>query len=314
MGKFYYFSHDKLRFIEARWAKTKISALVVLLTGALLFTVFEINHYLDDVLGLGLGRASVLAAENSALKDQIRSITGRLGTLEKRLAKLNDSGNELRLLVDLPKIDEDVRKVGIGGVVERIGLGFSPDIGKMMGDIHSLLNRSERELQLQTKSYNDILSNYESNKIKFSHIPAIKPMEGYYIPHGFGMRLHPVLRIMKHHDGLDIANDVNTPVYASGDGVIRYAGRTGGGYGIMIEIDHGFGYTSAYAHLSKTLVGEGQKVRRGQLIARSGKTGLVSGPHLHYEVRLNGIRQNPLDYFFDDVSILEYRGQVGSVN
>ncbi len=139
-------------------------------------------------------------------------------------------------------------------------------------------------------------------------------MEGYYIPHSFGMRLHPVLRIMRDHPGLDIANDVNTPVYASGDGVVRYSGRTGGGYGIMVELDHGFGYTSAYAHLSRALVREGQKVKRGQLIGRSGRIGLVSGPHLHYEVRLNGIRQNPLDYFFDDVSILEYRRQVGSAN
>ncbi|MBM4168336.1 MAG: M23 family metallopeptidase [Ignavibacteria bacterium] len=314
MGKFYYFSKDRLRFVEARWAKTRMIVVVAAATLVTLFAGFEVNHYLDDTLGLGLGRAKVLAEENSALKDQLRRITSRIGTLEQRLAKLGESGNELRLLVDLPKIDDDVRKVGVGGAIDRAGLGFSPDAGKMMSEIHGMLDRTERELQLQTKSYNEVLSNYELNKVKFSHIPAIKPMEGYYIPYGFGMRLHPVLGIMKHHPGLDIANDVDTPVYASGNGIVRYAGRTGGGYGIMVEVDHGFGYTSAYAHLSKALVREGQQVKRGQLIARSGRTGLVSGPHLHYEVRLNGIRQNPLDFFFDDVSILEYRGQVGSAN
>lgn len=310
MGKLYYFSKEKLRFIEARWVKTRFSLAAGLLTLVVLILTFEINQRLDEPLGIGVGRASFLAVENTSLRDQLRAISSRLGSLEKRLTSLNERGNELRLMVDLPKVDDDIRKVGVGGSTERIDLGLSPDVGKIMANVTQMLGRAEREIQMQTRSYNDVIANYEQNQIKFSSIPAIKPMEGFYTIHGFGRRLHPVLRIIKDHEGLDIANDVGTPVYASGDGIIRYAGRTGGGYGILIEIDHGFGYSSSYAHLSMLHVREGQRMRRGDLIAKSGRSGLVSGPHLHYEVRLNGIRQNPLDYFFDDVSIVEYRNQV----
>jgi murein DD-endopeptidase MepM/ murein hydrolase activator NlpD len=185
----------------------------------------------------------------------------------------------------------------------------SSDVNQLLADLTSMASRAERELQLQAKSYEEVVERYEANKAKFSHLPAIKPMVGYYSIHGFGTRLHPVLRIIKPHEGLDIANDVGTPVYASGDGVVEYSGRTQGGYGILVEVSHGFGYTTAYAHLSKVLVKEGQRVKRGDLIALSGRTGLVSGPHLHYEVRLNGIRQNPIDFFFDDVNYQQYRDQ-----
>lgn len=292
----------------------RLAIAVVFATILFLASSFEINQRLDDVLGLGVGRAGFLVVENANLREQLRNISSRLGQLEKRLTTLSERGNELRLMVDLPKIDEDVQKVGIGGTLERLSLGLSPDVGMRIGNVQQMLSKAEREIQLQSRSYNEIVTNYEQNKLKFSHLPAIKPMEGFYTVHGFGLRLHPVLRIMKHHEGLDIANDVGTSVYSTGDGVVRFAGRTGSGYGIMVEIDHGFGYTSSYAHLSRILVREGQKIKRGDLIAKSGRSGLVSGPHLHYEVRLNGIRQNPLDFFFDDLSIVEYKKLTEKMN
>lgn len=116
------------------------------------------------------------------------------------------------------------------------------------------------------------------------------------------------------HEGVDIIGDVGTDVYATGDGVVRYAGRTQGGYGAVIEITHGYGYSTLYAHLSKVLVRPGRRVTRGQLIAKSGRSGLVSGPHLHYEVRYKGRKQNPVDYFFDDVDAARYRIHVASAN
>ena len=118
---------------------------------------------------------------------------------------------------------------------------------------------------------------------------------------GVGLRMHPVLGIFKTHEGLDIVNDVGTPVYASADGIVSMAGQSGGGYGTVVVINHGYDYQTLYAHLSKVLVHDGQRVRRGDLIAKSGKTGLVSGPHLHYEVRYKGVCKNPVDFFFDDV-------------
>jgi len=307
--KLYYFSGDTLSFVEARWAKTKLAGVTLLIAGVIGMTVFEGNQYLGDALGLGLGRASVLAAENAVLRAQMDLLAGKLNGLERQLAILNDRGNEIRTLVDMPKIDEDTRKAGIGGTDNRREYGVSADVNQLLVDLNSLAGRAERELQLQAQSYEEVVERYEANKMRFTHLPAIKPMDGYYSIHGFGTRLHPVLRIIKPHEGLDIANDAGTSVFATGDGVVEYAGRTQGGYGILVELSHGFGYTTAFAHLSKVLVKEGQRVKRGDLIALSGRTGLVSGPHLHYEVRLNGIRQNPIDYFFDDVNYQQFQEQ-----
>jgi murein DD-endopeptidase MepM/ murein hydrolase activator NlpD len=120
------------------------------------------------------------------------------------------------------------------------------------------------------------------------------------------LRLHPILNFVRKHDGVDIINEVGTPVYASAEGTIDFTGRKGD-YGLTVEINHGYSLKSLYGHLSKVLVHEGQKVKRGDLIAHSGNTGLSSGPHLHYEVRVNGVAQNPTYYFFDDVSAKDFQ-------
>jgi murein DD-endopeptidase MepM/ murein hydrolase activator NlpD len=114
------------------------------------------------------------------------------------------------------------------------------------------------------------------------------------------MRLHPILNIYRMHEGIDIINEVGTSVYASADGTVDFTGRRGG-YGLAVEINHGYSLKTLYGHLSKIVVREGQQVKRGELIARSGNTGLSNGPHLHYEVRINGVAQNPTEYFFDDI-------------
>jgi len=118
------------------------------------------------------------------------------------------------------------------------------------------------------------------------------------------MRMHPILGVNKMHNGIDIINDVGTLVKSSGKGKIVFVGPKGG-YGLAVEIDHGFGYKTIYAHLSSTLVKEGQTVTRGQSIAKSGNSGLSSGPHLHYEVLHNGQNLNPADFFFDEYSYFE---------
>ena len=307
--KLYYYSTDTLKFVEAKWAKTKLTALTLVVGAVLVTAVVEINQYMDDAMGLGFGRASALAAENAILRDQLRVLSFKLSALDGQLAGLYTQGNEFRVLVDLPQIDEDTRRAGAGGTIDRVEYGTSIEVGNLLGNLHDMAERAERELRLQTSSYEEVVKRYEDNKVRFAHLPAVKPMEGYYSANGFGARLHPVLRIIKPHEGVDIANDVGTPVYATADGIVDFTGHTGGGYGNLVELNHGYGFTTAYAHLSTVLVREGQKVKRGDLIARSGRTGLVSGPHLHYEVRFNGIRQNPIDYFFDDVNYQEYKNQ-----
>jgi murein DD-endopeptidase MepM/ murein hydrolase activator NlpD len=186
------------------------------------------------------------------------------------------------------------------------------DVGALEGSeflrkAGDVLSAVSSELKLQQQSYEQIARKHEYNKKYFASLPAIKPIRGWYSAGKFGMRMHPILGIVKNHRGLDIVADVGTEVVASGDGVVSMAGHSGGGLGNIVVIDHGFGYQTVYAHLSKITTKRGKSVKRGDVIAKSGKTGLTSGPHLHYEVRHNGRPKNPADFFFDDVSPEEIR-------
>jgi len=302
--KLYYFSDEKLSFVPARTAPLAISARAVLATFVLVGCLFLLNESFDDALGLGITRSNVLYSENAMLKKQLRTVSATLEGLENQLADLNERGNELRLLVDLPQVDEETRKAGAGGTDERTYFGGSADVDEQLQRVTTMLARAERELMLQHTSYSQVAGKYEDDQLRFAHLPAIKPMQGF-LSSKFGMRFHPILRFNRPHEGMDIVNDSGTPVYAAGDGIVQLAGRNTSGYGITVMISHGFGYTTLYGHLSKTHVHEGQRVKRGDLIGKCGKTGLATNSHLHYEVRLNGVQQNPIDYFFDDFNYVE---------
>jgi murein DD-endopeptidase MepM/ murein hydrolase activator NlpD len=306
--KFFIFSSSSLRLVEVRNFKTKLIASGVGLGLCTIGVIFVINHYAGDVFGLASDKMSVLTTENKVLKEQLSDISRKLDFVQRGIETLSDKGNELRLMVDLNRIDDDTRSASSGGSQQE---GLFPivtgETGAILENCQEMIGKLTREVTLQKTSYEDIQRKYQFNTEYFKHLPAIKPMAGPYSINGFGMRLHPVLRVYKLHEGIDIANDVGTNVYATGDGTVRYAGRTQGGYGIAVDITHGYGYSSFYAHLSKVLVQPGQQVKRGELIALSGRSGLVSGPNLHYEVRLNGRKQNPVDYFFDDVDAARYR-------
>lgn len=311
--RFYIVSDHHLGFREIRWFRAKLSTGVGLLALAILGGVLLANHLYSDFLGIGYRRIEELRFENRVLQDQIRQNTVQMQKVERTLDRLYDRGNELRLMVDLPRIDEDTRAAGAGGKVSSHDFGLpSGDTQALLANSQSLLDKLFREIDLQRQSYEQVQKKLDLNRDLFSHLPALKPMDGYYSENGFGVRMHPVLGIYRTHEGLDIINDVGTPVYAAGDGVVEYAGHTGGGYGIAIVINHGFGYQTLYAHMSKLLVREGRSLKRGDPIGRSGRSGLVSGPHLHYEVRYQGVRRNPMDFFLDDLRAADYKaGLVG---
>jgi murein DD-endopeptidase MepM/ murein hydrolase activator NlpD len=313
--KFYVFSHRSLDLREVRHFRSKVLGFGGIAALGIIGALLLLNHAGGDLLGLGIDRMSMLTAENRILKDQIRQLADKIAVAQKTLEKLSDRGNELRTAVDLNRIDDDTRAAAIGGAVPPAMNAFlSGEAREVLSGSESLLDKLEREVKLQQASYEEITRRMEYNKGLFAHIPAIKPMAGPYSLNSFGMRIHPVLHVYKMHEGIDIIGDVGTNVYAAGDGVVHFAGRTAGGYGMVIEINHGYGYSSLDAHLSRALVREGQSVRRGELIARSGRSGLVSGPHLHFEVRYMGRKQNPVDYFFDDVDAARYRSQLVSDN
>ena len=298
-SRVYRYSHDGLLLQEARWFRTRLS-LIGALAGALLLVIgLEVNQYYDDALGVGIARNAGLINENRALKEQLRYVAGRVARLQEGLRTLGEQDNELRLRLDLPRLDQDVMKAGVGGTDERVELGTSPDASDLLTSLRRMVSSAEGELNLQLRSYGDVEGKFDQDKVRFFHMPAVKPMTGFNT-RNFGMRLHPILGIYKPHEGLDIISDQGTAVFVTADGTVQFTGRESG-LGLAVMVNHGYSVKTIYGHLSKILVREGQQVKRGDLIARSGNTGLSTGPHLHYEVRVNGVAQNPIDYFFDDV-------------
>ena len=313
--RFYFYSDRHLTYHEVRWFKTKLAGTVLAAATIILAVVMIVNHYSTDFLGLGYNRIELLSYENQVLRTQLHKMTGRVEDIEKILDRFAERNNELRLMVNLPRLDEDTRTAGAGGKENTRDYGLSSsEMQSVLNNAQTVLDKLLREIELQKQSYGEINMKYKYNQGLFANMPALKPMDGYYSSSGFGLRMHPVLGIYKTHEGLDIVSDVGTPVYAAGDGVVEYSAHSGGGYGMVIVINHGYGYQTLYAHMSKLLVREGRQIKRGDLIGRSGNTGLVSGPHLHYEVRLRGVKQNPIDFFLDDLRPEIYRSQLAKRN
>ncbi len=309
----YYRTDEKLQLIELKWMRLKIGSISVFLVVVSLASILVVNKLSQDPLGLGYDKVNMLSHENGILREQLISMKSHMDDLQKVVDKLNVRGDELRLMADLPRMEKEVISAGTGGTVYQPDVSISSDgHSEILQSAMTSLQHLRSEIIVQQQSYDEIFNKYKYNKGYFASLPALKPMDGYYSVNGFGLRMHPVLGVSKTHEGIDIINDVGTPVYASGDGVITMSGQSGGGYGIAVAINHGYGYQSLYAHLSKVLVKDGQHVRRGDLIAKSGKTGLVSGPHLHYEIRRNGICQNPVDFFLNDMGAKEYQALASS--
>jgi murein DD-endopeptidase MepM/ murein hydrolase activator NlpD len=303
--RLYYFSAESLSFKPLRWAKSKYVGIGIGLGIVVLWATIEINQYTGDVLGLGFAQTSVLLSENQVLHNQLRFLSGKLDALDKRLTSLSQRGNELRAVVDLPKIDPDVLKVGVGGVDERIDYAASPDINNLLNKLQSTTNKAERELQLQSENYEEVQKQYAARKVQFAHLPSILPIDGIFTS-SFGLRLHPILDVLKLHEGQDISCDPGTVVHATAEGIVDFSGAAHDGLGIKVEVNHGYGYKTIYGHLSKVLVKEGKHVKRGDIIALSGNTGLSTAPHLHYEIRVNGVPKDPRNFFLEDYSLKQY--------
>ncbi len=174
--------------------------------------------------------------------------------------------------------------------------------------VRNKLDRLDQMVYTQIKSFDYLAAMADSNKTRTAHMPAIQPVPEKYLrtmASGYGARRDPIYGTMKFHEGMDFSAPVGTPVYATADGTVRSSAWQSS-YGNMVEIDHGFNYTTRYAHLSKLIAKPGQKVSRGDLIGLVGNTGKSTGPHLHYEVRYRGAPQNPVNYYFYDLTPEQY--------
>lgn len=308
MKKFYYFSEKSLKFVEIKDFKLKIAAFLssaVLLIGAGVLASFHLfSDYFDpdkEIFSLKL--------ENKALKSKITELSENFELIQKDLLDLSQLSDELRLAVNLKPLSPDERLIGTGGSsstpsTELIKLGKDVDLSNALKFADEII----KQFEFEKEKFTEITYKLSENQKLFEAIPAIIPTHGEYSKDSFGMRRHPILNVYQMHNGLDITTNPGTPVYAPGNGQVTNVGRKGG-YGLVVEIDHGFGYTTIFAHLSKALVKKGTMVKRGDLIARTGNSGLSSGPHLHYEVHHNGVAQDPMDFFFEDISYLNTKNK-----
>lgn len=228
----------------------------------------------------------------TSLQNQLDNVSGEVGVIEEK-------DQAIRTYAGLPQIDQDVRKLGVGGTDFKVNAidDIPNDITNRISEIEMNVNALSRKVKLELNSYNnlyDVVRNHSDN-LKF--VPSIRPVQSGYINSGYGYRKDPFNGNTRFHYGLDIAVNVGTKVYAPADGKIKFAGNQGG-FGRVVKIDHSNGYRTIFAHLSKINVKPGAKVKRGDFIALTGKSGRTVGPHLHYEVHQYGAPQNPLDYFF----------------
>ena len=178
----------------------------------------------------------------------------------------------------------------------------------LLAGVETRIEQLEGMIYSQSRSYDYLLSERNNIQDRMSHIPAIPPISEKYLramASGYGYRSDPIYGTMKFHEGMDFSSPIGTPVYATGDGTVT-TGSWQSAYGNLVEINHGYNYTTRYAHLSRIDVRPGQQVKRGDQIGLVGNTGKSTGSHLHYEVRLRGAPQNPVNYYFYDLTPEQY--------
>ncbi len=241
-----------------------------------------------------------LQARNEALVAELEQFRGRVDGLEASISGLATRDAQLRNLAGLESLDPEVLQAGVGGPglgePEAYPLyGLDPEVS---GDAFALaydLSALERRAHLLVESLDEATDSLQAHRDLLESTPSILPTTGWLSSAFSQSRMHPVHNRPLPHEGVDIAANEGTPIYAAAKGRIVRAGWVVG-YGLTIEIDHGFGYTTLYGHASKLLARRGAEVRRGDVIAQVGSTGITTSSNLHYEVRVNGIPQNPANF------------------
>lgn len=243
-----------------------------------------------------------LEKDRNQLQNELVEIKEKVSALNSRLAQIEQTGDELRNVANLPPINNDVRKVGIGGPGNFRGMDFmyySDEIQKTALEINLDLNKLERAISLEKNSMLEISTELSEQVNRLDHLPSIMPILGGRITDEFGFRFHPLTRRRQFHKGVDIPMPKGTRVLAAADGVIERIETNHKEYGLYIIVDHGFGYETKYCHLSNVLVKRGQKVKRWDPIGEVGQSGRTTGYHLHYEVVSDGKRQDPEHYIYN---------------
>jgi murein DD-endopeptidase MepM/ murein hydrolase activator NlpD len=259
---------------------------------------------------MDLPKTALLKAEMARWDARIDLMNSRLDRYESNLDALRIRDDDIyRSIFGMNEIPASIRTAGIGGVDRYAFLdGLEPT--NTLKNTALRIDKLTRMTYVQSKSFDEVAAVSKRAGDMASCIPAVPPIipdpSKYNLSSQFGYRTDPFTGESRLHTGVDLAMKVGNPVFATGDGVVESVEYDFFGYGNCVNIDHGFGYKTRYAHLSKFAVSQGQKVKRGQLIGYIGSTGKATGPHLHYEVIKNDEHVDPMHFFFNDLSPEEY--------
>ncbi|MES2864402.1 MAG: M23 family metallopeptidase [Bacteroidota bacterium] len=306
--KFYY-DAEKLAFKQiVTKNSTKIGYAMLFLLASALFG-FLCFFVLSNTSFFETPKSKLQARELETMKLNYNLLNRKIALMDEGLSAIEERDNNLyRVYFNSAAISNEERRAGLGGVNRYKDLEDFNNSDLIIGSSKKV-DEIMKALAIQSVSLDEVtkLAKQKANLLKA--IPAIQPVKNEELKHmasGFGYRSDPFTKIRKFHKGMDFTAKTGTPIYATGDGIVRKADASLSGYGNHIEITHGYGYLTLYAHLSKYKVRAGQKVKRGDIIGYVGSTGRSEAPHLHYEVHKNGEVVNPLNFYYGSISAKEY--------
>ena len=307
MRKVYYIYNPKTRTYDRIYPTMRqrvMSYLRLLFVGM----GFGAGSFLLLLLIFGSPSEKDLRIENSKMQAQFQILSSRLDealTVVQRLQQRDD--NLYRVIMQADPVNEKLRNASYGNTnryEELMGMANS----NLVLNTAQKMDVLSRRLYIQSKSFDEVVDLCKQHDDMLECIPAIQPVSNHDLKRtasGYGVRIDPIYKTVKFHSGMDFSANKGTPIYVTGNGKVIKAGWEGL-YGQCITVDHGFGYVTKYAHMSKIIARKGQKVVRGEVIGEVGSTGKSTGPHLHYEVHVKGKVVNPVNYYFMDLSADDY--------
>jgi len=270
-------------------------------------------YYVIFAIFVDSPKERALMREIEQLTLQYDLIHREMDNIEKVIDHLQETDDNLyRTIFEAEPIPESLREGGVGGINRYKELeGY--DNSEIVVETTRRLDRIRKKIYVQSKSFDDLITLAMRKEEMLRSIPAIMPISNKDLTRtasGFGLRIHPIYKIIKFHAGMDFTAPTGTDIYATGDGTVAAVISSKRGLGNHVIIDHGFGYSSVYAHMESFNSRRGQKVKRGDVIGYVGSTGTSVAPHLHYEIKLNGVNVDPVNYYFNDLSPEEYEKMI----
>jgi murein DD-endopeptidase MepM/ murein hydrolase activator NlpD len=308
----YYYDTKTLSYrkIERSFRQKVKDSIVVIAASAILAALFFVLY----TIVIDSPKEKKLIRENLALQIQYNLLNERMDNMAVVLEDMqNRDDNIYRVIFESDPIPSSVRNAGFGGANRYKELeGY--ESSELLVETQKKLDILSKMAAVQSKSFDDVKNLALDKEKMLAAIPGIQPVANKNLKRmasGYGRRIHPIYKVRKMHWGMDFSAKTGTPIFATGDGKISNDRKIGGsGYGKYIVIDHGYGYQTLYAHMSKVAVRKGQRVKRGDVIGYVGNTGRSAGPHLHYEVVKDGKKVNPINFYYSDLTPEEFEQMI----